>query len=103
MLNIVRLFPALLLSMTAAFIPFFYVEPVCAQELTLEPVVIQHKWSHQFQFAGYYAARENGYYAEAGLDVSFREFDTAEGSVAPVLKGKAEYGAGDPGLLKLRV
>jgi len=27
----------------------------------LEPVKLQLKWTHQFQFAGYYAAQEQGY------------------------------------------
>ena len=36
-----------------------------AQKITFSP-----QWSAQSQFAGYYAALENGYYAEPGLDVS---------------------------------
>ncbi len=36
-----------------------------AQKITFTP-----QWTPQSQFAGYYAALENGYYAEAGLDVS---------------------------------
>lgn len=35
-----------------------------AQKITFTP-----QWTPQSQFAGYYAALENGYYAEAGLDV----------------------------------
>ena len=38
---------------------------VNAQQITFTP-----QWTPQSQFAGYYAALENGYYAEAGLDVS---------------------------------
>ena len=34
---------------------------------------MQLKWKHQFQFAGYYAALEQGFYRDAGLDVSIRE------------------------------
>ena len=36
-----------------------------AQHMTFTP-----QWTPQSQFAGYYAALENGYYADAGLDVS---------------------------------
>lgn len=36
-----------------------------AQKITFTP-----QWTPQSQFAGYYAALENGYYAQAGLDVS---------------------------------
>lgn len=38
-----------------------------------EKIVLQLKWSHQFQFAGYYAALEKGFYKEVGLDVELRE------------------------------
>ena len=30
---------------------------------------IQLKWKHQFQFAGYYQALEQGFYRDAGCDV----------------------------------
>src|ERR1700676_3780838 len=39
----------------------------------LDQVSLQLKWKHQFQFAGYYAALEQGFYRDAGLDVAIRE------------------------------
>jgi class 3 adenylate cyclase/ABC-type nitrate/sulfonate/bicarbonate transport system substrate-binding protein len=39
----------------------------------LDQVSLQLKWRHQFQFAGYYAALEKGFYRDAGLDVKIRE------------------------------
>jgi len=47
---------------------------LCAQ-FELEPVAIQLRWYHQFQFADYYAAVEKGFYADEGLEVSLREFE----------------------------
>lgn len=38
-----------------------------------EPVVLQLNYHHQFQFAGYYAADIQGFYAEEGLAVDIRE------------------------------
>ena len=76
---------------------------VGAQSTVLEPVTIQLRWFHQFQFAGYYAAIEKGFYAEEGLRVSLREFEPGKDRIAPVLEGKAQYGVGDPSLLKLRM
>jgi len=35
-----------------------------------EQVTLQLKWVTQAQFAGYYVAKENGYYDEVGLDVT---------------------------------
>ena len=43
------------------------------QAAALDQVSLQLKWKHQFQFAGYYAALEQGFYRDAGLDVSIRE------------------------------
>lgn len=34
----------------------------------LEKVTLQLKWLHQFQFAGYYAAKIKGFYADEGLE-----------------------------------
>ena len=64
-----------------------------------EKVTIQLKWFHQFQFAGYYAAIEKGFYAEEGLDVELRQRDSATSQVDDVLQGHAEYGVDDAGLL----
>lgn len=68
-----------------------------------EPVIIQLRWSHQFQFAGYYAAVEKGFYAQEGLEVTLREARPGQDRVAPVLEGMASYGVGGTGLLKLRI
>ena len=68
---------------------------VNADKFGLVPVTIQLRWSHQFQFSGYYAAKEKGYYAEEGLDVSLRELSPGEGHVAPLLVGQTQYGISD--------
>ena len=39
----------------------------------LDQVSMLLKWKHQFQFAGYYAALEQGFYRDGGLDVTIRE------------------------------
>lgn len=36
-------------------------------------IKLQLKWKHQFQFAGYYAAKIKGFYADEGLDVTIIE------------------------------
>jgi two-component system sensor histidine kinase/response regulator len=69
------------------------------QAAALESVTLQLKWRHQFQFAGYYAARELGYYADAGLDVTIVEGLPGVHSAEVVISGKAHYGVGMPSLL----
>ncbi|MES9856851.1 MAG: ABC transporter substrate-binding protein [Sedimenticola sp.] len=71
--------------------------------LALEPLTVQLRWFHSFQFAGYYAAIEKGYYRQEGLDVVLRERDPATSYVDEVVEGRAEYGIDDAGLLAERV
>ena len=42
--------------------------PLCAEEKPLEKVSLQLQWFDQFQFAGYYMAKEKGFYKKAGFD-----------------------------------
>jgi len=38
-----------------------------------EEVRVQLHWKHQFQYAGFYAALEKGYYKNFGIDVKLKE------------------------------
>jgi ABC-type nitrate/sulfonate/bicarbonate transport system substrate-binding protein len=58
----------------------------------LEQVSMQLKWKHQFQFAGYYAALEQGFYRDAGLDVTIREGGPGIDVAETVASGKADFG-----------
>ncbi|MBN8711697.1 MAG: hypothetical protein BGO12_18315 [Verrucomicrobia bacterium 61-8] len=68
----------------------------------LDKVVLQLKWRHQFQFAGYYAAVTQGYYRDAGFDVELREADTETDTVKEVVSGRAQYGVGTSDLVLAR-
>ena len=57
-----------------------------------EKVSLQLKWLHQFQFAGYYQALEQGYYRAAGLDVEIREGGPETDAPTEVASGKADFG-----------
>ncbi|MEQ9328049.1 MAG: ABC transporter substrate-binding protein [Rhodospirillales bacterium] len=65
-------------------------------------VVLQLKWLHQFQFAGYYAAIEKGFYREAGLEVELREAKTGMDPMAEVIAGRADFGVGTTDILLMR-
>ncbi len=41
----------------------------------LKKVTLQLSWFDQFQFAGYYIAKEKGFYKELGLDVEIKPFE----------------------------
>jgi diguanylate cyclase (GGDEF)-like protein len=53
----------------------------------------------QFQFAGYYAAIEQGFYREEGLEVVLREPTPGRSPVEEVLSGHAQYGVTDSEIL----
>lgn len=57
---------------------------VHAQRITFTP-----QWTPQSQFAGYYAALENGYYAEVGLDVVIMHPTKSYGSMNMLKDGTA--------------
>jgi len=70
--------------------------------VAFEKVTLQLKWFHQFQFAGFYAARAQGYYREAGLEVNFLEVTPNKMVIDSVLDGTAQYGVDDSRLLVAR-
>jgi PAS domain S-box-containing protein len=72
-------------------------------EADLTKVTLQLKWKHQFQFAGYYAAIQQGYYKAAGLDVTLRELGESQDVVETVLKKEADFGVGTADLVKYRL
>jgi len=54
-------------------------------------VTLQLFWKHQFEFAGYYAAQELGFYQEVGLDVDIREYQPGMDVNEEVLSGRAQF------------
>ncbi len=58
----------------------------------LEKIKLQLQWEHQFEFAGFYAAKEKGFYKDEGLDVEFIEFDPKKNIVDEVINKNADYG-----------
>jgi len=59
---------------------------------TLTPVVVQLRYTHQAQFAGLYAAEQNGYFQAERLAVHFLEGGPTVDMLAPVLNGTAQFG-----------
>ncbi|MBK7521027.1 MAG: EAL domain-containing protein [Gammaproteobacteria bacterium] len=76
---------------------------IAAPALALENVVLQLKWEHEYQFAGYYAAKWQGFYEREGLDVEIRSAATPEGKlldpIGEVLAGRAQFGVGSLDIL----
>lgn len=58
----------------------------------LEKVSVQLDWKYQFEFAGFIAAKEKGYYSEANLDVELKEYSQNTDTVNDVLNGISTFG-----------
>ncbi|WP_371868822.1 EAL domain-containing protein [Duganella lactea] len=76
---------------------------LAAPAMALDTVTLQLRHAHQFQFAGYYAAQELGYYQDAGLAVRIVEGANGNEPEREVIAGKAEYGTGSSSLLLTRM
>lgn len=77
----------------------FILFPLCTSSLLAEKVVLHLKWYHQFQFAGYYMAKEKGYYEEEGLDVQFVSGPGRGRIVSNVLSEDLHFGISDANLV----
>lgn len=80
---------------------FLLLLPGLAQA-SLETVRVQLKWAHQFQFAGYYVALENGYYRDAGFEVELLELLPGMSPIDQLIGGRADYAISDAGVLLYR-
>ncbi len=58
----------------------------------LIPITVQLLTPHKSDFAGFYAADQNGYYAAEGLSVTFLEGGPNVDYLAPVINGAAQFG-----------
>jgi ABC-type nitrate/sulfonate/bicarbonate transport system substrate-binding protein len=63
----------------------------------LTSVTLQLQWLHQFQFAGFYAAIDQGYYHEEGLEVVIKEGQTHP--YHSIATGIADFGVASSGLI----
>lgn len=84
------------------FLFFFCFATLYAQP-PIEKVSVQLQWADQFQFAGYYVAKERGFYRDAGLEVTLQKFDSKKLSVDEVMAGRSTYGIGRSSLLNDRM
>lgn len=63
-----------------------------AQVKPLKKVSLQLNWKNQFEFAGFYMAKEKGYYRDAHLDVEIREFCNEVNVAKSVIEQNATFG-----------
>lgn len=77
--------------------------PPARSESTAQNFVLQLKWFHQFQFAGFYAALEQGYYADEALTVEIRQGGPKVKVNREVVEGRAHFGVLASELIEKRI
>lgn len=93
-------FRGVILQQTLLFITIFFLPSlIMAQTSSIEKVGLQLGWKHQFQYAGFYIAKEYGFYQDVNLDVSIKEFDHSIDIVNEVVSGQVNFGIGKSSLL----
>ncbi|MBU0925216.1 ABC transporter substrate-binding protein [bacterium] len=75
-----------------ALLFFLSLYSLLAKEQNLSKVSLQLHWKYQFEFAGFIAAKEKGYYRDVGLDVELKEYDFGQNIIKDVSSGKVNYG-----------
>lgn len=64
-----------------------------------QKVTLYLDWLNQFQFAGYYIAKEKGYYDNFNIDVELIEYSNKNNITKEVIKNEATYGIGKSSLI----
>ena len=79
------------------FISIILVSNLFSQEK--DKITLQLDWLNQFQFAGYYIAKEKGFYSENNLSVTIKEYNNNINLVENVLSNKNTYSIGKSSLV----
>jgi diguanylate cyclase (GGDEF)-like protein/PAS domain S-box-containing protein len=66
-------------------------------------ITLQLNWLNQFQFAGYYIAKEKGFYNEVGIDLDIKEFTSNTDLIEMIKTKKADFAIGSSSLLIDRI
>ena len=76
-----------------------FIQTILYANYDLKKVSIQFMWHDQFQFAGFYVAKEKGYYKDLGLDVEFKKFSIDKNITDIVSRQEATFGTSSSSLL----
>jgi NitT/TauT family transport system substrate-binding protein len=74
-----------------SFLFFLIATVYAAPETALKKVVFSPQWMPQAQFAGYYMAKEKGFYKALGLDVEFLHATPDKSASSYLKEGKADF------------
>jgi len=64
-----------------------------------EKVSLQLLWKHQFEFAGFYMAKEKGFYNKYNIDLDIKEYKLGQNIIKDVEQGKCTFGIASPNII----
>jgi len=67
---------------------------IAIESIKQDKVSLQLQWKHQFEFAGFYIAKEKGFYKELGLDMKLKEYKLGIDIVDDIVTQKTTFGTG---------
>ena len=70
-----------------------------AYSQNLQKTSIQLMWVDQFEFAGFYMAKEKGFYEKIGIDVEIKKYNLSTNVLNEVLEKKADFGVNSSSLI----
>ncbi len=73
--------------------------PILLFANTNKKITLQLNWLNQFQFAGYYIAKEKGFYNEVGIDLDIKEFTSNTNLIEMIKTKKVDFAVGRSSLL----
>ena len=82
-------------SIKLLILSLLFVSRIFAQE----DVSLQLLWKHQFEFAGYYIAKEKGFYDDVGINLEIKEIKPNINVTPEVRENRATFGIVRTGLL----
>ena len=89
----------ILIKKTTTILLILFFMHLSAYSKELKKVTLQLSWFDQFQFAGYYIAKEKGFYKELGLDVRILPFKFGIDIPLEVSNGNIDFAIGRETLL----
>uniref|UniRef100_UPI004047F794 diguanylate cyclase n=3 Tax=Aliarcobacter sp. TaxID=2321116 RepID=UPI004047F794 len=76
------------------FVYIVFIFTAFADNIPLEKVTLQLHWKHQFEFAGYFMAKEKGFYKDVGIDVDILEYHNGINIAETVIKNEHTFAIG---------
>jgi PAS domain S-box-containing protein len=84
-------------------ITFAFSLTLASTAFAIDKVSLQLRWDHQFQFAGYYAAKWQGYYAQENIEADIRSAVPSPNKILSAIRevsdGRADFGIGSADIL----